>query len=204
MKTLEKELNIKFNFNRDSGVRGQKKLQFNKTDMLLFVSYKASRKKTGVYPTNKDGSINTNKRTMNLAYCLYVLKDSNLNWDGNNFLNLNGKIGATKGYSIVSFLEKRGVKVSQNSSNLGDPKKLIAKRIQGFANQESKIDPFLKNNPDIASKIKKIKIPLKTKPYYILFSHEFYKKNKELSNKLWDKLKQIDRSKNFANIKAKY
>jgi hypothetical protein len=40
LKSIEKKLNIKFNFKRESSLRGQKKLQYNKTDMLLFASYK--------------------------------------------------------------------------------------------------------------------------------------------------------------------
>jgi polar amino acid transport system substrate-binding protein len=204
LKSIEKKLNIKFNFKRESSLRGQKKLQYNKTDMLLFASYKKERETLGVYPTKKNGDIDTDKRTMNLSYFLYTLKDSDLNWDGKNFINLKGKIGATKGYSVVKLLKDKGVEVSENNSNLGDPKKLIVKRIQGFANQGSKIDPYLKNNPQIAKKIKKIEIPLKTKPYFILFSYKFYKQNKELSNKIWEELKQLDTLDKFKKFRDKY
>jgi len=143
-------------------------------------------------------------RSMKLAYSLYTLKDSLLSWDGKNFINLNGKIGATKGYSIVKFLQERGVEVSENNSNLGDPKKLFAKRIQGFANQESKIDPFLKDNPQYAAKIKKIKTPLKSKAYYMIFSHKFYEKNSKLANLIWEELKNLDTQEKFKSIRDKY
>jgi polar amino acid transport system substrate-binding protein len=204
MKNIENKLNVKFNFKRESGTRGQKKLQYNKTDMLLFASYKKERESLGVYPKKDNGEIDTDKRAMNLSYMLYTLKDSKLDWDGKKFINLTGKIGATKGYSIVEFLKANKVDVSENPSNLGDPKKLLIGRIEGFANQESKIDPYLKENPTLAKKIKKIEIPLKTKPYYILFSKQFYNTHTELSHKIWDELKQMDTMSKFTHIKDKY
>lgn len=202
--SLEKKLNVKFNFKREVSKRGQKKLEYNKIDMLLFASFEEGRRSIGVYPFLSDGSIDTQRRTMSLSYHLYTLKDSALDWDGHNFLNLTGEIGATKGYSIVEFLQNKNVKVSENSSNLGDPQKLIQKRIQGFVNQDSKIDPYLKQNPKLAKYIKKIKIPIKTKPYYILFSHKFYQEHQDLANKIWDELQQIDRAPQFKSIKDKY
>jgi polar amino acid transport system substrate-binding protein len=201
MQSVQKKLNIKFNFIREPGVRGQKRLQYNKTDMLLFASYKKSREKLGVFPKTKDGNVDTSKKAMELSYFLYTLKDSNLSWNGKKFINLNGKIGTTKGYSIVKFLKQRGVSVSENKSNLGDPKKLIAHRIVGFANQDCKIDPYLKADPKLASKIKKIYPPLKSKPYYMLFSHKFYEAHKKLVNKIWEELKNIDK---FKDIRKKY
>ncbi len=204
MQGIEKKLNIKFNFERKTSVRGQKELEYNKVDMLLFASYKKSREGMGVYPKNSDGSINTAKKAMNLSYVLYRLKNSTLDWDGKKFINLTGKIGATKGYSIVKFLQKRDVDVSENYSNTGDVKKLIAKRIQGIANQESKIDIYLKNNPKLAQKIEKCKIPLKTKPYYMLFSFKFYKENEKLANKIWDELKNLDSDEKFKSLREKY
>jgi len=201
MQSIEQKLNIKFKFKREPGIRGQKKLQYNKTDILLFASYKKSREKIGVYPKTKDGKIDTSKKAMELSYSLYTLKDSDLNWDGKKFINLTGKIGATKGYSIIKFLKKRDVDVSENTSNFGDPKKLIINRIQGFVNQDCKIDPFLKENPKLSKKIKKIYPPLKSKPYYMLFSHKFYNEHTDLVNKIWDELKNLDK---FTEIKKKY
>ena len=185
LRTLEKKLNVKFYFKREQGIRGQKSLKTNKTDMLLFASYKKEREEMGVYPKNSNNKIDTRLKAMDLSYVLYTLKDSGLSWDGEKFINLKGKIGATKGYSIIPFLKEKGVTVSENTSNLGDPRKLIAKRIQGFANQESKIDPYLRQHPSYGAKIKKISPPLKTKPYYILFSHSFYKKYPKLAKKIW-------------------
>lgn len=204
LKMIEKELDVQFIFSREQGIRGQKQLQANQSDMLLFASYKSEREELGVYPKTGDGNIDTSRKAMDLSYVLYVLNDSTLSWDGEKFLNLTGKIGATKGYSIVAFLQEKGVDVSENTSNLGDPKKLIAGRIQGFANQDSKIDPFLKENPNLASKIKKIAPPLKTKPYYIMFSHQFYKKHQKLADSIWDLTTDHFNNPKYSEIVKKY
>ncbi|RXJ66468.1 hypothetical protein CRV08_12680 [Halarcobacter ebronensis] len=204
LKSLEKELNVKFKFNRVQSLRAHKILHSNQADMLLFASYLKNREEIGVYPKNSLNELNNNLKAMDLSYVLYTLKDSNLNWDGKNFINLYGKIGATQGYSIVDFLKNNNVLVSENSSNLGDVRKLIAKRIQGFVNQESKIDPYLKKNPKYAEVIKKIEIPIVTKPYFIVFSHKFYKKNSALADKIWALLADHKNNPKYKSIIKKY
>ena len=178
--------------------------QENNIDMLLVASYKKDREVLGIYPTTNSGDIDVTKATMLQSYFLYVLKDSKLNWDGKSFINLEGKIGATKGYSIVNFLKDKEVSVSENSSNIGDVRKLIAKRIQGFVNQESKIDRYLKSNPQYSKKIKKITLPILVKPYYILFSKEFYNKNSELANMIWNEMKYHDTNNKFEKLHKRY
>lgn len=204
LKYIEKELNVKFDFKRDQGVRGQKNLQTGKSDMLLFASYKKDREIIGVYPKTPQGQIDETLKAMDLSYVLYTLRDSKLDWDGKNFKNLNGKIGVTKGYSIIHLLKSHGVDISENTSNLGDPRKLIANRIQGFVNQSSKIDPYLKENPRYASKIKKILPPIETKPYFILFSRKFYEENKETAEKIWELTADHLNNPKFKSIIKKY
>ena len=45
LRSIEKKLDIKFNFKREPGIRGQNKLKKNKIDLLLFASYKKKEKR---------------------------------------------------------------------------------------------------------------------------------------------------------------
>lgn len=204
LRAIESEIGVKFIFKREQGIRGQKSLETNRADMLLFASYAKEREAIGVYPMLKESKVDESRKAMDLSYMLYTHRDSNLSFDGENFINLDGAIGATKGYSIVAFLKAKGVEVQENTSNLGDPKKLLAGRIVGFANQDSKIDPYLKENPTLAKKIKKIPTPLQSKPYYILFSHKFYSEHKDIAQKIWDATANHIDNKKFRHIVDKY
>ena len=204
LKSIEKEFDLNFIFKREPGTRGQNKLKYDKVDLLLFASYKKAREEIGVYPKTADGKVDTDKRSMNLSYMLYKLKGSSLDWDGEKFINLTGSIGATRGYSIVKVLKKLGVKVKENNLNNTDILKLIKGRIQGVVNQSSKIDLYLSENPKLASQVEKVKTPVKTKPYYMLFSKGFYKNNPKLTNKIWESLKHLDSNPKFKSFRDKY
>jgi len=203
MQSIEHKLNIKFNFIRDPWSRQKRKLQYNSTDMLFSASYKKSREKMGVYPRKKDGSIDQSRKIISAPYVLYKLKESPLNWDGEKFINLTGKIATQKGYSIVGFLNKKGVDVVENRSDT-DIKLLLSKRVEGVARHIDSFDKFFKLNPEIAKKIVKIPTPLVPKSYYLLASNKFYKNNSVLVNKIWNELKNINTSDKFKHIRAKY
>ena len=203
MRTIEKKLNIKFNFIRETWTRQQKKIQYNKVDMLFIASYKKSREKLGVFPRNSDGTVDDTKRTISSSYVIFKLKNSPLDWDGEKFINLTGKISTQKGYSIVSFLKEKGAEVIENNSDT-DIKKLLHGRVEGIAMHNNRYKMYFKDNPEISSKIIKLPIPLTTKPYYVLTSHKFYKNNQILVNKIWEELKDMDKLEKFKTIRERY
>jgi len=203
IRSIEKKLNIKFIISRDTWVRQKRKLQYNKVDLLFSASYKESRKNIGIYPTFENGSIDETKRILSSSYVVYKLKDSKLHWDGEKFTHLKGKIITQKGYSIVSFLKEKGVDVVENRTNT-DIEYLLAKRVEAVVRHSDTFDQYFKANPEIAKKIVKLPIPLTSKGYYILSSHEFYKNNSSLVNKIWDELNNMDKVTKFKYIRDKY
>lgn len=203
MLSIEKKLNIKFNFERDPWSRQKRKMQYNQIDMIFLASFKESRKQWGVYPIRQNGAVDESKKIIESAYVIYKLKESKLDWDGVKFLNLSGQITTQKGYSIVSFLKERNVDVVENRSNT-DLEKLLAKRVEGVARHDTTFDHYFKLNPHIAKKIVKLTIPLKSKAYYLVSSHKFYDSNSILVNQIWDELKNMDTSDKFKTIRNKY
>jgi len=203
LKSIQKKLDVKFIFKREPGIRGLKNLAANKVDLLLFASYNKNREKIAVYP-KKNGLIDTSKKSMELGYYLYKLKDSNITWNGKQFFNVNGLVGTTRGYSIVGFLKQLGISVNENNSNEADILKLLKHRIVGVVNQSSKIDLFLKTHPNIDLKVKKVYPAIKKKAYYIVFSKKFYSTHKKLANQIWNLMKDLDNNPNYDKFRKKY
>ena len=187
--TIAKELNIKIQYSRFPWKRELKELQENNVDAVFFASFKKSRLEYGSYPM-RDGQVDTNKHFIALSYVIYRLKDSSLNWDGKQFNNLSGSIGAPLGYSIVEDLKRMGVSVDPSPERKHDFLKLLKGRVQGVAAQDMFADLFLFFHPDIAKKVEKVMPPLKTKYYYLLLSKNFVNTSPELAQQIWDKIEE--------------
>lgn len=203
MQSIEKKLNVKFNFTRDPWLRQKRKMQYNQIDMIFLASFEESRKQWAVYPTRENEVVDESKKIIDAAYVIYKLKESKLDWDGEKFFDLSGPIITQKGYSIVNFLKEKGVDVVENRSNT-DIKKLLLKKVEGVARHDTTFNHYFKSNPKIAQKIVKLPIPLKSKAYYLVSSHKFYNNNSTLVNKIWDELKNLDTSDKFKSIRNKY
>ncbi|MCK5683163.1 transporter substrate-binding domain-containing protein, partial [bacterium] len=203
MKLLEKELNIKFRFTRNPWKRCFYLLGNNDSDALIYASYNSSRKKYGVYPM-KNGKIDNTLSIVDISYSLYSKKGSKIMWDGNRISNLTEKIGAPSGYSIVSDLIEKGYQVDESPSTVIDLKKLLINRLSAVAALEMTADYYIENNKDFADKIIKHEPELAIKPYFMLFSSQFYNCNPELTKKIWVGLAKLRNSKNITILMKKY
>ncbi|WP_162937996.1 ABC transporter substrate-binding protein [Kiloniella sp. EL199] len=176
------DLDFDIEYIRRPGRRILKELKENNLDAAFIFSYKLQREEFGVYPM-KNGKPDGERRLAVLSYVLYKMADSKLEWDGENFLNLEGAIGANSGYSIVADLRKKGIKVEEARSPKNNFTKLKRGRIDGVADQGIVADAYLrKNNLD---DIVKVSPPIATKDYFLIFSHEFSKSNPDLRDKIW-------------------
>jgi len=200
---LEKTLDVKFKLIREPWKRCHLSLGSGKVDGLFYASFKPERMKLGVYPM-KDGELNTRKRFMSISYVLYTLRDSAIQWDGKNLKNVNGRVGAAIGYSIVDDLRKRGIQVDESRGTLNDFRKLALKRLAAVAALEMNGDFYLRKNPDLAKKIVKISPALATKDYYLVFSHPFFEKHSEVAEEIWNLLAEIRESEKFTKKVDRY
>ncbi len=176
-----------------------KRVQFSlhdgiEIDGAFMFSYDESRLVNGVYPLindKPDGS----RKIATLSYYIYKKKGSPLNWDGNNFSGIDttspeNKIGANSGYSVVKDITKKGVPVDDGSKTTKQNfLKLQAGRISGFAHQDLVADNYILSNK--LSGIEKLPKPFIQKNYFLMFSHQYYEKNRQTAEKLWDKIGEI-------------
>jgi len=195
LRQVAKDLGISIVFVRLPNKRVQYSLlKGKKIDGAFMYSFKASREVNGKYPM-KDGRVDEKKRLASLSYYIYKLKKNPLQWNGQNFSGVdfsdkNMKIGANSGYSIVSDLEKMGLRVDEGGKSTDQNfVKLFRGRITGFAHQDLVADNYIKTKGIMI--VEKLPIPLVTKPYFLMFSHQFAQKNPYVVRKFWDRIAEI-------------
>jgi len=175
-------------------------------DGAFMFSYSRERTLNGVYPEIK-GVPDGRRRIATLSYYIYKKKGSPLNWDGKSFSGIDksdirNSIGANTGYSVVNDLKKMGVHVDDGSRTTKQNfLKLQSGRIIGFAHQDLVADNYLllNNIPDI----EKLPRPFIQKNYFLMISRQYYSKNRQTAERLWNEIGQI-RDRKTAEIMHKY
>ncbi len=199
MRLMEKELNIRVTYKRAPWKRCMIYLKKGTVDGVICGSYKKERENNGVYPKTADGNHDPSRRFSDSSYYMYVKKDSDIHWDGTSFSNLNGVVGTQLGFSINPKLKKLGVKVVEVPMVLTNFKKLVKNRIVGVAAHEDTGDAVMLG----FNNVKKLSVPLSTKPYYLIMSHQIYKSDPALVNAIW-KASADMQGEALKKIKSKY
>lgn len=163
-------------------------LEKGNVDGAFSYSLKEDRLIQGQYPM-KDGKTDNSSRIMTVSYYLYVKKGSPITWDGKKFTNLTGLVGGNAGNSIVDDLKKMGVEVEEAKTIFQNLKKLNLSRIVAYAGQDITTEA-----QDMSGEFKdivRLPIPLSKKDYFLMFSHQFMKKNSDVAEKLWKMIGQL-------------
>lgn len=185
---VAKDLGLNIKFSRFPNKRVLENLKDGSIDGAFSFSFKEDRLDSGQYPM-KDGQPDNNRRITTFSYYIYKLKDSPLDWDGNQFINLDGAIGGNAGYSIVDDLRKQGIEVEEAKSTEQNLMKLQLGRIAGYAAQDITTDYLVETGQ--YGEIVKIPIPLVTKDYFLMFSHQFIEQHPDIAAQLWTKVGEL-------------
>jgi len=175
-------------------------VQGGKADGAFVFSYKPEREKYGLYPM-KNGKPDGELRIASMSYYFYALIRNNMKWDGKKLKGTSLHVGANTGYSIVVDLKKMGYQVEEAKTTRQNFQKLKSNRFGVVAAQAITADAYLEYNQDTS--IEKIGPPVKTKDYFLMLSHQFYKKNPERAQDFW---KEIASQRDYIAAKksAKY
>lgn len=205
IKAVGNELNLKINFTRIPWKRCLSEMKHGKFDGVFNASFKLNRLEFGAYPT-KNGKIDPTRRSYANSYNLFVLKNSPLEWDGKTISNLKQKdmIGAPLGYSIVDDLKKMGITVHEMKHTYFSFEMVIRGSLVGVAELNLAGDSYLKKFPEEFKNIVKVSLPLATKNYYLMLSHQFAKQHPELADTIWNTLASIRQSETFQRIIDRY
>jgi len=170
---------------------------------VIAASFNEERAAFAVYPTTADGKLDTSRRIRFDSYSLYRLKGSTANWDGKQFSNLTGPVGAQLGYSVIADIKKLGVAVEEGGATPeSQMSKLVEQRIQLAALLTPQGDVLL-DHAKFSGKIEKIFTPLIEKPYFLIFGKDYYSNNKKTVEALWAGLAAARESREFKALMKK-
>lgn len=185
MRQLEQLSGVHFELVGRSWKRCLAELQANHWDGAFAVSFKPSRLAIGVFPM-KDGEPDLALRLRTDGYSLFRLRGSQVGWDGRQFSHVQGMIGAQSGYSIVDQLRVAKVAVDDSSRSVeAILRKLLAGRLDGAALLTGDGMQMIAGHREYEDAIERVDPPLVTKPYYLIFSRDFYAARPALAQKLW-------------------
>lgn len=194
-----KRAGIPVAFTRTPWKRGLYLIETGQADAIFASSYTADRLRYGVYPM-KNGKPDTSRKLFDQSYCLYVRAGSKVTWDGKTLANLQGPVGATTGYAVVAPLRAMGVTVEEEPSHIANLRKLVAGRLDAYAELDTHVRPLLRANPAEFGTIIELSPPILTKPYYLMFSKAFYDKFPETAENIWDAVAVVNASPAYQDL----
>lgn len=199
---------VSFNYIQVPWQRCLNNIETGKSEGCFTASFKTARMQHGYYPGTENGGTEPNAalRLHSSSYSLYVLKDSKVDVTGAmTITGLTGKIAAPRGYSIGDDLSKAGYAVDADANKTTNNfQKLISGRVEALAALTLNGDNIMANNPDFAAKVKVLTIPLADKPYYLMFSKQFYAQDKALAEKIWNKAAELRDTQAYKDAASAY
>jgi len=198
---VAKEMGLEVVYERSPQLRSFRRLQSGEVDAAFMYSYAADRLQYGRYPM-KDGKPDESARLVSQSYVFYRLKSSSFTWDGRAVAGLgDGSIGFNSTFSIGAELARWGLKTEDAKTTEQNFQKLWMGRIAAYAMQEQAADSYLAAHP--MHDVEKIAIPLETKAYYLMLSHQFVAQDPERAERLWAKVGKL-RQERMPELLRKY
>lgn len=186
---VAKEMGMEVVYERSPQIRSFKRLQAGDIDAAFSFSYAPDRLPYGRYPM-RDGKPDEGARLFSQSYVFYRLKGSPFSWDGRTVSGLaEGSIGFNSTFSIGAELARWGLKAEDAKTTEQNFQKLSMGRIMAYAMQEQAGDSYLASHPK--HDVEKIAIPLETKAYYLMLSHQFVAEDPLRAERLWAKLAKL-------------
>lgn len=203
LKMVEKQVGIKFHFKRLPWKRCLYALENGAADATFHASYKASRAEYGIYPA-RDGKLDPSRSIYKNTYVLYAKKGSGVSWDGETLSNVTHPIGAQLAFAIADDLRSMGYAVEEEASVKINLDKLMVGRISAYADMETLVDNKLVKLGPRYQAVEKLDPPLKEKIYYLLFSKAFADKYPQLTERIWDAIRDVQQTDVYKEMLQKY
>jgi polar amino acid transport system substrate-binding protein len=199
LRLASERANIPIELSRTPWQRGLYLIETGQADAIFASSYVKERLRYGVYPL-KDGQPDTSRKLFDQSYRLYVRAGSGVGWDGKALTNLHAPVGATPGYAVVPVLRAMGVEVAEEPDHIANLRKLLAGRIDAYAELDNHVRPLLRSNPAEFGSIIELSPPVLTKAYYLMFSKIFYARASEVAERIWDAIAAVNESSAYQDL----
>nr|WP_295787466.1 hypothetical protein [Rhodoferax sp.] len=200
MRMVEKGVDGKFVIQAKPWKRCLSELNAGQVHAAFKASYSADRAAEGaVYPMLGE-RLDMDKRLLTDQYSLFRLKGAAVEWDGKR-LTADGIVGAQTGFSVVAQLKGLGATVDdgtrQASASL---QKLVRGRVVAVALQTQEGDSLVARNPEFAASIERMQPVLVEKPYFLVFSRDFFAEHEAHARLIWSTIARVRESTDYKNL----
>ncbi|MBL6945236.1 MAG: transporter substrate-binding domain-containing protein [Rhodospirillales bacterium] len=203
LRQVSRQMGIEFEFKRVPWRRALLMTEKGHADAVFHSSFKKERTAFGVYPM-MDGKPDETRKIADFSYYIYTLKDSDVSWDGKRIDKADRALGAMRGAAVIDQLKAAGHRVDDGISSAANLRKLIAGHICAYVDLEGIVDPNLSAHPEWLARVKKLSPPIRTKPYFLMFSKPFAEKQSALTQQIWNAIGKFRQSPAFQELKMKY
>jgi ABC-type amino acid transport substrate-binding protein len=179
---LEKKLSVPIKIVRRTRRACRTLLESNEVDAYGPASYEVSRDKSWAYPPLKDGVPDPRLAFITAGYTIFYNSGSAFSWTGERPSDLaKYKIGALEGNSVVANLQNAGVNTQTFKSIGAMLKRLQNKELDAVAVHNNQMERLSEKMG-----FKKHETVLYTRGYFIVFSDNFHKTNKNMAEAIWN------------------
>ncbi|MBI5845413.1 MAG: transporter substrate-binding domain-containing protein [Deltaproteobacteria bacterium] len=196
-------LKISVNFTRLPWNRGKNALRYGKVDGLFNTGYTPEDRSIGVFPM-RAGLPDDSRRMATVPFSIYTLKDSGLTWDGGYFNRKNLRVSVPMGFCVVSELRRMGLSVEESPGVSNCFRKLAYKRVDAVVAPGTTGDHLTESGRAEFSQVIRLEKPLNVQPFYLIFSHQFYSRNRDLAELIWDTVAELRESVAMKDLEKKY
>lgn len=202
LRLAEARAGVRFELSRHPWARSIYLMETNQVDGLFHASYVADRERFAVYPM-RDGKPDPSRSLFTQSYYLYARSGTPPAWNGET-LTASGPVGTTRGYSVARRLESLGVRVVEENDVPNSLRKVLAGRLAAYAELENMAAAVIAAHPEELRDIVKLSPPLRTEPYYLVFSRGFAAREPRLAERIWGAIQETMRSPEYRALLAKY
>jgi polar amino acid transport system substrate-binding protein len=185
---VARRLGVQFDYQSMPWKRCLAQLKANQMDGAFAVSFSQERLELGAYP----GGLKPDpERRLHVdRYLLVRRKGSRVDWDGKAFRNLDGRVGFQLGYSVGDFLRRQGVLVDEGSQRSDELlQKLLSGRVEAAALGGGDTLRLVRGR--LAEQLEVVPAPLLEKPYFLMLSHDFVRREPQLAERIWNTIAEV-------------
>jgi len=151
--------------------------------------YSPERDLVAEYPMKK-GMPDYSKSLFIDRFYFYKNKKSPINWNGVYLTDINKGLGTSFDESVQKEMKLDGYNFKEGFCE--DLIREVAEgKLDAILDVDNNMDHFLALHPEIAKNITKLQPQFSARPFFIILSHDFIKKNPELSKRLWFQVGQL-------------
>ncbi|WP_158229053.1 substrate-binding periplasmic protein [Chitinimonas sp. BJB300] len=156
------------------------------------------------YPKDANGKTNPSASLWHDDFNIFVLEQSTVEWDGQQFHQLNGQIAAQAGYSSVTWLKDQGLPVTSESKSAEEVLRLINIGVaEAGVIQGAEAVKLVQTDLRFKGKIRVLARPYRSEPLYFIVSKLSYAKAPARFDAIWQSIARQRQSPEYRAAETK-